>query len=49
MSSLKIAKNPTLHARAKHVKVHYHYVREQVELGHIDLAHVSSNNQLQIF
>jgi len=28
------------------VKVHYHYVHEQVELGHIDLAHVSSNNQL---
>jgi hypothetical protein len=28
------------------VEVHYHYVREQVELGHIDLAHVSSNDQL---
>jgi hypothetical protein len=46
MSSLKIAKNPILHARTKHVEVHYHYVHEQVESSHIDLAHVSSNNQL---
>jgi len=46
MRSLKIAKNPILHACAKHVELHYHYVREQIELGHIDLADVSSNDQL---
>ncbi len=28
MSNLKIAKNPILHARTKHVEVHYHYVHE---------------------
>ncbi len=46
MSNFKIAKNPILHARTKHVEVNYHYVCEQVELGHIDLAHVSSHDQL---
>jgi hypothetical protein len=46
MSILKIAKNPILHARTKHIEVHYHYVCEQVELGHIDVAHIFSNNQL---
>ncbi len=46
MSSFKIAKNPILHAHTKHVEVHYHYVCEQVELSHIDVAHVSLNNQL---
>jgi hypothetical protein len=28
MSNLKIDKNPILHARTKHVEVHYHYVHE---------------------
>jgi hypothetical protein len=46
MSNLKIAKTPILHARTKHVEVHYHYVHEQVELGHIDLDRVSSDDQL---
>ncbi len=46
MSSFKIAKNPILHAHTKHVEVHYHYVHEQVELGHIDLNRVSSDDQL---
>jgi hypothetical protein len=46
MSNLKIAKNPILHAHTKHVEVHYHYVHEQVELGHIDLNRVSSDDQL---
>jgi hypothetical protein len=46
MISLKIAKNLILHIRTKHVDVHYHYVREQVELGYIYLTHVRWDNQL---
>jgi hypothetical protein len=46
MSNLKIAKNPILQARTKHVEVHYHYVHEQVELGHIDLDRVSLDDRL---
>jgi len=46
MSTFKIVKNLILHVCTKHVEVHYHYVREQVELGYIDLTHVRLDNQL---
>ena len=29
-STIKIAENPIFHARTKHVKVHYHFIREKV-------------------
>jgi hypothetical protein len=30
MSSIQLAENPVFHARAKHIEVHYHFVREKV-------------------
>jgi hypothetical protein len=31
MSNFTIAKNPILHVCTKHVKVHYHYVHEEIK------------------
>jgi hypothetical protein len=39
-SAISIAKNPVLHSRTKHIEVRYHFLRDNVEKGNIDLIHV---------
>ena len=39
-SALHIARNPTFHSRTKHIGVHYHFVREKVEDGTIDMRKI---------
>jgi len=36
-SALHIARNPAFHSRTKHIDVQYHFVREVVEDGSVDL------------
>jgi len=45
-SCMKIARNPVYHARIKHIDVHYHYIRERLCEGEIELCHVASKDQL---
>jgi hypothetical protein len=35
-----------LHSRTKHIEVRYHFLRDNVEKGNIDLNHVPTENQL---
>ena len=37
-----LANNPVYHARTKHIEVHYHFVREKVLAGEVDLVYVST-------
>ena len=46
LSSIQLAKNPVFHARTKHIEVHYHYIRERVLAGDIDLVYVSTEEQV---
>ena len=46
LSSIQLARNPVFHARTKHIEVHYHYVRERVLAGDIDLVYVSTEEQV---
>ena len=46
MSSIQLAKNPVFHARTKHIEVHYHFVREKVIEGEVDLMYVNTNQQV---
>ena len=46
MSSIQLANNLVFHARTKHLEVHYHYVREKVLAGEIDLVYVSTQEQV---
>jgi hypothetical protein len=35
-----------LHSRTKHIEVSYHFLRDNVEKGNIDLIHVPTEKQL---
>jgi hypothetical protein len=39
-SCMRIAKNLVYHIRTKHIKMHYHYIREKVLYGKIGLTYV---------
>ena len=46
MGSIYLARNPMFHARTKHILVHYHFIRERMQAGEIDLQHISMNLQV---
>jgi hypothetical protein len=45
-SAISVAKNPVLHSRTKHIEVRYHFLRDNVWKGNIDLTHVPTEKQL---
>ncbi|MCO5570356.1 hypothetical protein L7F22_024076 [Adiantum nelumboides] len=46
LSSIQLARNPVFHARTKHIEVHYHFIRERVLDGSIDLTFVRIDEQI---
>ena len=38
--------NPVFHSRMKHLALDYHFVRGQIQLGNLRVAHVSTHDQL---
>ena len=45
LSIIQLAKNPVFHALTKHIEVHYHFVRERVISGEVELLYVTTNRQ----
>ncbi|GJR33705.1 retrovirus-related pol polyprotein from transposon TNT 1-94 [Tanacetum coccineum] len=45
-SAIAISCNPVQHSRTKHIAVHYHFIKEQVEKGTIELYFVKKDYQL---
>ncbi|MCO5561662.1 hypothetical protein L7F22_015283 [Adiantum nelumboides] len=45
-SALAVARNSVFHVRTKHIEVHYHYVRERLSVGEINLAYVPTQDNL---
>ena len=45
-SALHIVRNPTFHSRTKHIGIQYHFVREVVEDGSVDLQKIHTNKNL---
>ncbi|XP_058783121.1 secreted RxLR effector protein 161-like [Vicia villosa] len=39
MSAINLTKNPIAHGRSKHIKMRFHYLREHVAKGKINLEH----------
>ncbi|MCO5547257.1 hypothetical protein L7F22_000702 [Adiantum nelumboides] len=46
LSSIQLAQNRVFHARTKHIEVHYHFFRERVLDGSIDLTFVRTDEQV---
>lgn len=45
-SAIHISKNPEQHKRMKHVDLKYHFVRDKVEQGIVNLKYIPTDNQL---
>jgi hypothetical protein len=48
-SSIKLARNPIFHSKTKHIIVHYHFAREQLESGEINVTYIPTTEQLADF
>jgi hypothetical protein len=44
--SIALANNPEYHARTKHIDIQYHFIRECVQSGKIDLQYCPTNDML---
>ena len=45
-SAIKIANNLVQHSRTKHIDIRYHFLRDHVQKGDIDITHVGTDMQL---
>ena len=45
-SAIKLSKNPVMHGRSKHIDVRFHFLRELVNDGVVELVHCGSKDQL---
>ena len=45
-SAISISKNPIQHSRNKHIDIKYHFIRDHVLKGDIELEFVSTSEQL---
>ena len=44
--AIALAKNPVHHQRSKHIDIRYHYVRQEVQNGSIDLDYIPSSENI---
>jgi len=45
-SAIALAKNPVFHQRSKHIDIRYHFVRNEVQNGSVELQFVPSENNI---
>jgi hypothetical protein len=45
-SAIRMADNPVEHNRTKHIDIRYHFLRDQQQRGDIEIAYVSTKEQL---
>jgi hypothetical protein len=45
-SAEELSRNPVYHERTKHIDTRYHFIRECVSDGVVQLEHVSTDDQL---
>ncbi|KAM1612371.1 hypothetical protein ACFX13_001090 [Malus domestica] len=46
VSAIKLSKNPVLHGRSKHIDIRFHFLRDLVKDGVLELAQCSSQEQV---
>ncbi|KAJ9561267.1 hypothetical protein OSB04_006427 [Centaurea solstitialis] len=45
-SAIQIAANPVQHSRTKHIDIRYHFIKDHVEKGNVELFFVESEHQI---
>lgn len=45
-SAIKVATNGLLHARTKHIDIRYHFIRETIVNGHLDLVYCPTSEMI---
>ncbi|GJY45093.1 zinc finger, CCHC-type containing protein [Tanacetum coccineum] len=45
ISAIALVRNPVFHGRSKHIDIRYHFIRECIENGHINVEHISGELQ----
>lgn len=45
-SAIALAKNPVHHDRSKHIDVKFHFIRESMETGQVEVDYVRTQEQL---
>ena len=45
-SAIALAKNPVYHDRSKHVDVKFHFIRDCIEQGKVEVDHIGTEQQL---
>ena len=45
-STIKLSKNPVLRGRSKHIDIRFHFLRELVKDGVVDLSHCNTQDQV---
>ena len=45
-SAIAIANNPVLHSRSKHIDIRYHFIRDHVSKGDVELHFIPTEYQL---
>jgi hypothetical protein len=46
LGAKRLSANPTFHGRMKHVEVDYHFVRERLAKGLVDIKFISTHDQV---
>src|ERR1041385_7605030 len=44
-AAIILTKNDTIHERSKHIRLRYHFIRDEMKKGHVDIKHVKSADQ----
>jgi hypothetical protein len=45
-SCIKLLENPVFHDRSKHIEVRYHFIRDYVQRGAVELQYISTEEQV---
>lgn len=45
-AAISLSKNPVFHDRSKHIDTRFHFLRECVEDGHVEVEFIGTNGQL---
>jgi hypothetical protein len=45
-SCVKLTENPIFHDRSKHIEIKYHYIRDMVQRGAVELQYISTDEQI---